>query len=82
MDDHKLAAKQTWVGEVEASDEREAMEKAAKEFKQPAREADGSAAAMTVWAVQCRRQRSLRPSPRIDLPPPRRNSPAAGAGRP
>jgi len=27
----KLASKQAWVGEVEASDEREAIEKAAKE---------------------------------------------------
>jgi len=33
---YKLAAKQTWVGEVEAADEREAIEKAAKEFRQPA----------------------------------------------
>jgi hypothetical protein len=33
---YKLAAKQTWVGEVEATDEREAIEKAAAEFKQPA----------------------------------------------
>jgi hypothetical protein len=31
---YKIAAKQTWVGEVEATDEREAIEKAAKEFKQ------------------------------------------------
>jgi len=33
---YKLAAKQTWLGEIEAADEREAIEKAAKEFKQPA----------------------------------------------
>jgi hypothetical protein len=33
---YKLAAKQTWLGEVEATDEREAIEKAAEEFKQPA----------------------------------------------
>jgi hypothetical protein len=33
---YKIAAKQTWIGEVEAVDEREAIEKAAKEFKQPA----------------------------------------------
>jgi hypothetical protein len=32
----KVAAKQTWLGEVEAVDEREAIEKAAKEFKQHA----------------------------------------------
>jgi hypothetical protein len=30
---YKIAAKQTWVGEVEAADEREAIEKAAKEFR-------------------------------------------------
>jgi hypothetical protein len=30
---YKLAAKQTWVGEVEAPDERKAIEKAATEFK-------------------------------------------------
>jgi hypothetical protein len=33
---YKLAAKQIWLGEIEAADEREAIEKAAKEFKQPA----------------------------------------------
>jgi hypothetical protein len=33
---YKLAAKQTWLGEVEAADEREAIEKAAKEFNQSA----------------------------------------------
>ncbi len=31
---YKVAAKQTWVGEVEAADEREAVEKAAREFRQ------------------------------------------------
>jgi hypothetical protein len=31
---HKLAAKATWVGEVEAVDEQEAVRKAAEEFKQ------------------------------------------------
>jgi hypothetical protein len=30
------AAKREWVGEIEAADEREAIEIAAKEFKQPA----------------------------------------------
>jgi hypothetical protein len=33
---YKLAPKQTWIGEVEASDEREAIEIAAKEFRVPA----------------------------------------------
>ena len=33
---YKLAAKRQWVGEIEAADEREAIEIAAKEFKQPA----------------------------------------------
>src|SRR5258706_8751531 len=33
----KLAAKRQWVGEIEAVDEREAIEIAAKEFKQPAK---------------------------------------------
>jgi hypothetical protein len=33
---YKLAAKQIWIGEVEAADEREAIEKAAEQFKQPA----------------------------------------------
>lgn len=33
---YKVAAKQTWVGEVEAVDERGAVEKAAAEFKVPA----------------------------------------------
>ena len=32
---YKLAAKRQWVGEIEAVDEREAIEVAAKEFKQP-----------------------------------------------
>jgi len=32
----KIAAKQTWLGTVEAADEREAIEKAAKEFEVPA----------------------------------------------
>jgi hypothetical protein len=32
---YKLAAKQTWVGEVEASDEAEAIEKTATEFRHP-----------------------------------------------
>jgi 1,2-phenylacetyl-CoA epoxidase PaaB subunit len=31
------AAKLEWVGEIEAADEREAIEIAAKEFKQPAK---------------------------------------------
>jgi hypothetical protein len=31
------AAKREWVGEIEAFDEREAIEIAAKEFKQPAK---------------------------------------------
>ena len=31
---YKVAAKQTRLGEIEATDEREAIEKAAKEFKQ------------------------------------------------
>jgi hypothetical protein len=30
---YKIAPKRTWVGEVEASDEREAIEKAATEFR-------------------------------------------------
>jgi hypothetical protein len=34
---YKLAAKRQWVGEIEAVNEREAIEIAAKEFKQPAR---------------------------------------------
>ena len=34
---YKLAAKRQWVGEIEAVDEREAIEIAAKEFKQPAK---------------------------------------------
>jgi hypothetical protein len=33
---YKVAAKQTRLGEVEAADEREAIEKAAKEFRQHA----------------------------------------------
>ena len=33
---HKLAAKQTWLGEVEAPDEAAAIEKAAEQFKVPA----------------------------------------------
>jgi hypothetical protein len=33
---YKIAAKQTWVGEVEAVDEREAIQKAAVELKLPA----------------------------------------------
>jgi hypothetical protein len=33
---YKVAARQTWVGEVEATNEAEAIEKAAKEFKQHA----------------------------------------------
>src|SRR5258707_15328686 len=33
---YKLAAKRQWVGEIEAVDEREAIEIAAKEFKQHA----------------------------------------------
>ena len=31
---YKLAAKQTWIGEVEAATEAEAIEKTAAEFKQ------------------------------------------------
>jgi len=31
------AARREWVGEIEAADEREAIEKAAKELKQPAK---------------------------------------------
>ena len=34
---YKLAAKRQWVGEIEAVDEREAIEIVAKEFKQPAK---------------------------------------------
>jgi hypothetical protein len=34
---YKLAAKRQWVGEIEAVDEREAIEIAAKGFKQPAK---------------------------------------------
>jgi hypothetical protein len=34
---YKLAAKRQWVGEIEAVDELEAIEIAAKEFKQPAK---------------------------------------------
>jgi hypothetical protein len=33
---YKVAAKQTWLGEIEAANEAEAIEKAAKEFRQPA----------------------------------------------
>jgi hypothetical protein len=33
---YKLAAKRMWVGEVEATDESSAIEKAAAEFKVPA----------------------------------------------
>jgi hypothetical protein len=44
----KLAAKRQWVGEIEAVDEREAIEIAAKEFKQPAKK---------LMAVQRRDQR-------------------------
>jgi hypothetical protein len=33
---YKIAAKQTWVGEVEAVDEREAIQKAAEQLKLPA----------------------------------------------
>jgi hypothetical protein len=36
VDIYKIAAKRTWVGEIEAAEEREAIEKAAKEFKRPA----------------------------------------------
>jgi hypothetical protein len=32
---YKIAAKQTRLGEIEAADEREAIQKAAEEFKQP-----------------------------------------------
>jgi hypothetical protein len=34
---YKFAARREWVGEIEAVDEREAIEIAAKEFKQPAK---------------------------------------------
>ena len=34
---YKLVAKREWVGEIEAVDEREAIEIAAKEFRQPAK---------------------------------------------
>jgi len=34
---YKLAARREWVGEIEAVDEREAIEMAAKEFRQPAK---------------------------------------------
>jgi hypothetical protein len=34
---YKLAAKRRWVGEIEAADEREAIEIAARELKQPAK---------------------------------------------
>jgi hypothetical protein len=33
---YKVAAKQTWVSEIEAIDEAEAIEKAAEQFKVPA----------------------------------------------
>jgi hypothetical protein len=33
---YKLAAKRVWIGEIEAADKREAVEKAAKEFRQHA----------------------------------------------
>jgi hypothetical protein len=33
---YKIAAKQTWLGEVEAPDEAAAIEKAAAEYKVPA----------------------------------------------
>jgi hypothetical protein len=33
---YKIAAKQTWVGEVEAADEHTALEKVAEQFKLPA----------------------------------------------
>jgi hypothetical protein len=33
---YKIAAKQTWMGEVEAPDEATAIERAAAEFKVPA----------------------------------------------
>jgi hypothetical protein len=33
---YKVAAKQTQLGEIKAADEREAVEKAAKEFRQHA----------------------------------------------
>jgi len=33
---YKFAARREWVGEIEAADEREAIQIAAKEFKQPA----------------------------------------------
>jgi hypothetical protein len=34
---YRFAARREWVGEIEAVDEREAIEIAAKEFKQPAK---------------------------------------------
>ncbi len=33
---YKVAAKQIWLGEIEATDEAEAIEKAAEQFKVPA----------------------------------------------
>jgi len=33
---YKIAARQTWIGSVEATNEAEAIENAAKEFNQPA----------------------------------------------
>jgi len=35
VEHYKIAARQVWLGAVEASDQREAIEKAAKEFNQP-----------------------------------------------
>jgi len=33
---YKIAARQTWIGSVEATNQAEAIENAAKEFNQPA----------------------------------------------
>jgi 2-C-methyl-D-erythritol 4-phosphate cytidylyltransferase len=33
---YKVAAKQIWIGEIEATDEAEAIQKAAEQFKVPA----------------------------------------------
>jgi hypothetical protein len=41
------AARREWVGEIEAANKREAVEMAAKEFKQPVKKLIAVAAAMT-----------------------------------
>jgi hypothetical protein len=45
---YKVASKQTWLGTIEAIDEREAIEKAIKEFKASAKQADR--VTPTCWA--------------------------------